>query len=93
MSALSRLVTRPKVIRDILLRHKMMEKITIKGEGAHPVYVWLKNKSNNGVADHSVRWNFHKFLVDEAGSLIGSFKSGVDPMDNQILSLVKEKNK
>ena len=69
---------------------QMMEKITIKGEGAHPVYVWLKSKNNNGVADHSVRWNFHKFLVDEAGSLIGSFKSGVDPMDNQILSLVKD---
>ena len=70
---------------------QMMEKVSIKGDAPHPVYVWLLNKSENGVADHIVRWNFHKFLIDEDGSLVGSYKSGVKPTDNQIISFASGK--
>ena len=70
---------------------QMMEKVSIKGDAPHPVYVWLLNKSENGVADHTVRWNFHKFLIDEDGSLVGSYKSGVKPTDNQIISFASGK--
>ena len=70
---------------------QMMEKVSIKGDAPHPVYVWLLNKSENGVADHTVRWNFHKFLIDENGSLVGSYKSGVKPTDNQIISFASGK--
>ena len=69
----------------------LMEKVSIKGSNIHPVYNWLLNKSENGVSNHNVRWNFHKFIVDENGSLVGSFKSGVDPTDNQIISFASEK--
>jgi glutathione peroxidase-family protein len=34
-------------------------------------------------------WNFHKFLVDESGKLVSSLRSGVDPMDEAILSFAK----
>lgn len=70
---------------------QMMEKVSIKGDAPHPVYVWLLNKSENGVTDHTVRWNFHKFLIDEDGSLVGSYKSGVKPTDNQIISFASGK--
>jgi len=70
---------------------QMMEKVSIKGDAPHPVYVWLLNKSENGVADHTLRWNFHKFLIDEDGSLVGSYKSGVKPTDNQIISFASGK--
>lgn len=70
---------------------QMMEKVSIKGDSPHPVYVWLLNKSENGVGDHTVRWNFHKFLIDEDGSLVGSYKSGVKPKDNQIISFASGK--
>ena len=69
----------------------MMEKVSIKGSNPHPVYKWLMNKSENGVSDHSIRWNFHKFIIDGSGSLVGSFKSGVEPTDNQIISFASEK--
>ena len=68
---------------------QMMEKITVKGESTHSVYKWLLNKENNGVSDHTVRWNFHKFLVDENGSLVGSLRSGVSPMDKRIIEFAK----
>lgn len=60
-------------------------KITIKGTNVHPVYQWLTNKKYNNVADSEVRWNFHKYLLDENGQLFKSFPAGVSPLDAQIL--------
>ncbi len=63
---------------------QMMEKVDVKGDGQHPVYSWLCNASENGVGDHKVAWNFHKFLVDGEGRLVASLKSGADPMGDEI---------
>ena len=73
------------------VKFQIMEKVRIKGDSPHPVYSWLLNETENGVSDHNVRWNFHKFLVDENGFLVGSLKSGVEPMDNQIISFASDK--
>ena len=70
---------------------QLMEKVSIKESDPHQVYSWLSNKNQNGVSDHNVRWNFHKFTIDESSSLVGSFKSGVEPTDNQIISFASEK--
>src|SRR5690606_2422257 len=67
----------------------LTEKIDVKGENQHPVYQWLTQKSTNGVADYSIKWNFNKFLIDENGKLIGYFESGVEPMDEKITSLLQ----
>jgi glutathione peroxidase len=63
---------------------QMMEKVKVKGSKKHPVYVWLTSEAENGVSDHSVKWNFHKFAVDQQGSLVGSMRSGVKPSDKEI---------
>ncbi|MFN7115512.1 MAG: glutathione peroxidase [Saprospiraceae bacterium] len=67
------------------VRFPLSAKITIKGTSVHPVYQWLTQKSQNGVADSEVRWNFYKYLLDENGQLVKSFPSGVSPLDEQIL--------
>jgi glutathione peroxidase len=54
----------------------------------HPVYHWLTHQEQNGVANHEVRWNFHKFLIDENGHLLHAFPSSVSPLDDAILSLM-----
>ena len=64
----------------------MAEKITVKGDKTHPIYKWLTQKELNGLKDSQVRWNFHKFLVDENGNLIDSYPSSVGPMSQEILS-------
>ena len=51
----------------------MMAKVDVKGDEQHPVYAWLTQKELNGSGDHNVRWNFHKFLVNEQGELCGRF--------------------
>ena len=68
---------------------QMMEKVDVKGNDAHPVYQWLCDKARNGVEDHKVGWNFHKFLVDEEGRLVASLRSGVGPLDDVIVDFAK----
>ena len=65
---------------------QMMEKIDVKGDNQHPVYAWLTRKELNGAGDHSVRWNFHKFLVNEKGELVAALGSGADPLGDEILT-------
>jgi glutathione peroxidase len=64
------------------------EKVGIKKD-KHPLYQWLTEKSKNGVGDFDVKWNFHKFLIDEKGNLVKSLPSSVKPMDDEIISWVK----
>tara|TARA_B100000497_G_C7555563_1_gene335475 strand:- start:70 stop:552 length:483 start_codon:yes stop_codon:yes gene_type:complete len=68
---------------------EMMDKIDVYGKNQHPVYQWLCDATKNGSSDNKVMWNFHKFLVDESGKLVSSLRSGVDPMDEAILSFAK----
>jgi glutathione peroxidase len=63
---------------------QMMEKVDVKGDNQHPVYSWLCSAGDNGVGDHKVAWNFHKFLVDGEGRLVASLKSGADPLGDEI---------
>tara|TARA_B110000444_G_scaffold261369_1_gene312970 strand:- start:1839 stop:2432 length:594 start_codon:yes stop_codon:yes gene_type:complete len=67
---------------------QMMEKVSVNGANTHPVYNWLLNKSDNGVSNHNVRWNFHKFLIDENGALVASLRSGVNPMDKSVINFL-----
>ncbi len=67
----------------------MMAKVPIKGEAPHPVYHWLMNKTQNGVMDANVDWNFNKFLIDGEGRLVAHFPTRVEPLDDRILDAVK----
>ncbi len=62
----------------------MAEKISVKGDDIAPIYLWLTQKSQNGVLDATIKWNFNKFLLDEQGKMIAKFDSGVTPMSEEI---------
>jgi glutathione peroxidase len=62
----------------------MAAKISVKGKSMVPIYKWLCNKSENGVMDAKVKWNFNKFLLDENGVLIAKYNSKVKPMSEEI---------
>jgi glutathione peroxidase len=48
------------------------------------IYQWLTKKSLNGIMDISIKWNFHKILIDENGKVIGDLAPQVA---NEILVL------
>ena len=64
------------------------EKIKVKGSDQHPLYQFLTKKENNGKQSSSVKWNFHKYLVDEKGNLVKSFSSMTKPLSTDITGLL-----
>lgn len=68
---------------------RMMSKISVIGEDQHEIYQWLTQKSENGVMDAEVKWNFHKFLIDENGVIVKSVPHKTSPDDPIILDWVK----
>ena len=67
----------------------MMAKISVKGEGMHPMYQFLTQKSRNGFEDSEVTWNFQKYLIDENGHLVKVISPKTLPTDESIVSWIK----
>jgi len=68
----------------------LTDKIEVKGNNQHPVYLWLTQKALNGKGDYEVKWNFNKFLISEKGELIQYFPSAVKPFDQTLISLIEK---
>ena len=48
----------------------LFAKIEVNGEGAHPLYVWLKGEKAGVFGTERIKWNFTKFLVDRSGQVV-----------------------
>lgn len=55
------------------------------GADAHPFYRWVAAELGE---DALPRWNFHKYLVDRSGALVGSWPSQVEPMGREVAAAV-----
>lgn len=67
----------------------MAAKVSVKGDDIAPIFKWLTTKSENGVMDADIKWNFTKFLLDENGILLTKFDSKVTPLSDEILAYLK----
>ncbi len=67
----------------------MAAKVSVKGGDMAPIFKWLTQKTENGVLDANIGWNFNKFLLDENGQLIQHFASRVEPTDEAITKYLK----
>lgn len=68
---------------------QMMAKISVKGSDIDPIYKWLTEKSENGILDSPVKWNFQKFLIDENGNVVESVSPKTSPMSEEIINWIK----
>lgn len=75
--------------RNYGVKFPMAAKISVKGDDVAPIYKWLTSKSENGVLDAEIKWNFNKFLLDENGKMIAYFPSKVTPDSEEILKYLK----
>jgi glutathione peroxidase len=64
-------------------------RVDVKGANITPVYKYLCNKSENGVLDATISWNFNKFIIDENGNLLAHFDSKVTPESDELLKYIK----
>ncbi len=69
----------------------MMEKVSVKGKDIDPIYKWLTTKSENGVMDAPVSWNFQKFMIDENGNLAGMVPPKESPKSDKIINWINGK--
>jgi glutathione peroxidase len=67
----------------------MMAKISVKGKEMHPLYKFLTEKSQNGLEDNEVKWNFQKYLIDEKGHLVKVISPKTSPMDEEIINWIE----
>lgn len=65
----------------------MFEKITVKGEGKHPLYAELIAESDT--PDAEVQWNFEKFLVSRDGHVVRRFSPRTTPDDPELVAAIK----
>ena len=69
----------------------MMSKVKVKGNDKCGIYSFLTSKSQNGLEDNKVQWNFQKYLLDENGFLIKVLSPRTLPDDPQISSWIEGK--
>jgi glutathione peroxidase len=69
----------------------MMEKISVKGSDMAPIYKWLTSKSENGVMDSEVKWNFQKYLINESGKLVEVIEPKEKPTSDKVMAWLSSK--
>ena len=57
----------------------MFAKIEVNGDGAHPLYRFLKSERPGILGTEAIKWNFTKFLVDRTGAVRRRFAPGDTP--------------
>ncbi|HEY3296414.1 MAG TPA: glutathione peroxidase [bacterium] len=65
----------------------LMSKISVKGEGQHPLYTYLTKQSP---APGEITWNFNKFLLDRNGTVITRFDSKTTPEDPKLVAAIEK---
>jgi glutathione peroxidase len=63
----------------------LMEKIDVNGEGRHPIYDQLTEKTDAEGNAGEITWNFEKFLVSPKGEIVARYRPQVEPGDPTIV--------
>lgn len=48
----------------------MFAKVEVNGDGAHPLWKWLKKEKGGLLGFDAIKWNFTKFLVGRDGKVL-----------------------
>ena len=54
-------------------------KVDVNGEAAAPIYRYLKDEAPGLLGSKAIKWNFTKFLVDRAGTVVKRFAPQTKP--------------
>ncbi len=65
----------------------MTSKYDVKGENAHPIFLWAKKSFGNSTVP---KWNFHKILVNKHGKIVDTFASFTNPKSNKIIKKIDD---
>lgn len=57
----------------------MMAKSEVNGEGAAPLFKWLKSQAPGLLRSEGIKWNFTKFLIGKDGQVLRRYGSNDSP--------------
>ena len=64
--------------RNFGVTFPLFSKIEVNGDGAHPLYQWLREEKG-GLLGSKIKWNFTKFLLGRDGKVIGRYSPTTKP--------------
>jgi glutathione peroxidase len=67
------------------VKFPMFAKSAVTGVQANPLFKELAAQTGQ-----SPRWNFHKYLVDRRGKVVGSFPSDMSPEDPKLIAQIEK---
>ena len=65
----------------------MTSKYDVKGDNAHPIYLWAKETYGNSTVP---KWNFHKILINKEGKIEDTFVSFTNPLSKKIIKKLEQ---
>jgi glutathione peroxidase len=65
----------------------MVEKVSVKGDNAHPFYIWAKKNFGKSAVP---KWNFHKIIIDKNGKVARTFSSITNPSSKKFTNTIEE---
>lgn len=71
-------------------RFPLFAKIEVNGDGADPLYKWLK-KEKGELLSADIKWNFAKFLLNREGKVVNRYAPPQSPLsfENDVADLLK----
>ena len=64
----------------------MTEKITVKGDNAHPFYIWARENHGKSAIP---KWNFHKIIIGKDGKILDTFASITNPSSKKFIKALE----
>ena len=64
----------------------MTEKVSVKGDDAHPFYKWAKQNHGKSAVP---KWNFHKIIVGKSGKIVDTFASITNPSSKKFIKALE----
>ena len=65
----------------------MTEKVSVKGDKAHPFYLWAKENYGKSAVP---KWNFHKIIIGKDGKIKDVFSSITKPTSKRFISSIEK---
>jgi len=67
----------------------LTEKVEVNGPGRHPLYTELVEVPDADGYTGDIRWNFEKFLIGPAGTVVARFDPQTEPESGKVVSAIE----
>ncbi len=67
--------------REYGVTFPMFSKVEVNGDGAHPLFKYMKEQVPGVLGTTAIKWNFTKFLVDRNGTVVERFAPNSTPQE------------